>query len=141
MAHDVSQVTLCIRRVLPALKERLCFTLWMSDKWGPHMRRKAGPSVSKLLRDAQQAATAAGGPLTATTAQQLLRRPDVQLLASKLQWADAWAESIAESHEDSAPRRAALEQFWADQKVIGSALQPLLPFLVKRDAADKVQLL
>lgn len=117
-----------LHRVMPSYVERLCFTLWMSDKWGSHAKQ-GGPSASQLLRHAQDTCADPGGALPEHAARDLLRNPEIQKLASKLRFANEWAESIRESHADDDKRKAALEQLWADHAVIESAMKPLLPIL------------
>ena len=101
---------------------------------------RKGLSVGKLLQDALAKATN-GRSLSTAAAQQLLHRPDIQTLASKIQWADEWAASIAESHNDSAQCRIALEQFWADHKVIEKAMRPLSALLDGCDTNKTIQLI
>lgn len=100
---------------------------------------RSGLSVGKLLQDAL-AKAANGRTLSTAAAQQLLHRPDIQTLASKLQWADEWAASIAESHDDSAQCRFALEQFWADHTVIKEAMRPVSALLDRCDTPETIQL-
>lgn len=83
---------------MPSHVERLCFTLWMSDKWGPHAKR-GSPSASQILRRAQETCADHGGSLPEQAAQDLLSNPEIQKLASKLRFANDWAESIRVSSE------------------------------------------
>lgn len=121
---------------MPSSAERVCFTLWMSDKWGSRAASNS-LSTSALLEDARHESDVHGGNLPEHVAKQLLQNPKIQLLVAKLQYANEWAESIKESHADTAGRAEALSQFWADQDIIRAAVNFLQSYLPPQPSSQR----
>ncbi|KAL3160469.1 hypothetical protein ABBQ32_010786 [Trebouxia sp. C0010 RCD-2024] len=120
-----------LHRVLPSLKERYCFTIWLSQSRRMHV--ESTPPLGHILQS---------GHDSLQQASQLLLRPDVRHHLSKLIYAEEWAKSIQESHPVSEARSATLAKHWNDVNKIKEALHNvqniLLPVMQNRKQYDEV---
>ncbi|KAK9805616.1 hypothetical protein WJX72_007982 [[Myrmecia] bisecta] len=113
-----------LHRVMPSAVERVCFTTWLSQARRPAGIAAASPiSLSQLVQGADPAGD------NRKLAQRLLGHPEARRYVAKACYQEAWADSIAESHPDTAARAEALRTFWQDVWLIRRALSGLSPDL------------
>ncbi|KAJ3062026.1 hypothetical protein HDU99_005358 [Rhizoclosmatium hyalinum] len=105
----------CVHRVLPSITDRLCFTIWLNASAnvnGASEKKTSSESSTLLLLDERK---------------QFLLQKDNRLLLTKLVFAEEWAQSIVESHKDSADRDLLLETHVRDVIAIERKLKHYLP--------------
>ena len=99
-----------LHRVLPATRPRVCTTLWMSG----------GPLPVQPFPPPAAAASASSSAIVESL--RCLLHPRVYAHYCKLLLSSQWADSILQSHPDTADTRLALAQHDADVAVIRKAL-------------------
>ena len=114
-----------LHRVLPSLKDRYCFTIWLSE------RRQQGSSgaAQQAERAAARAALSKDGTLSQDEAWRLLEIEEVRKHAIKWVYREEWGRSLEESHPEGKERGDLLSKFWREVDVIEKALKPLIPAL------------
>ena len=129
-----------MHRVRPTQHERLCVTLWMAgDEHEQADSREAGTSNS-------DAAHADGADAAVLSTLRTLLSPRFYPHLAKLTAAEEWADSIAQSHHNTADTLAAIAQHWKDveliRRAIGAAVDTLprglLPVPVE-DSGDAIR--
>eukprot|EP00242_Pyramimonas_sp_CCMP2087_P007191 CAMPEP_0198202626 /NCGR_PEP_ID=MMETSP1445-20131203/5815_1 /TAXON_ID=36898 /ORGANISM="Pyramimonas sp., Strain CCMP2087" /LENGTH=344 /DNA_ID=CAMNT_0043873645 /DNA_START=572 /DNA_END=1603 /DNA_ORIENTATION=- len=102
-----------LHRVMPSHRPRMCFTVWYSSSCPP------APSISTGALPPSAVAKA--------SASRLLLDHRYRKMLAKAIYADEWAESIRQSHEDSEARTHALETHWKDVGIITRVFRGVLP--------------
>ena len=123
-------------RVLPSIKERYCFTIWLSTA------AAAASSKQKEVEEEEERAMVRRELSKEVPLLKLIQLDAVRLHALKWVYRDEWAQSLLESHhhhhdgatdEDEGGQVAAalilMDTFWKEIEVIERALKPLLPVL------------
>jgi Rps23 Pro-64 3,4-dihydroxylase Tpa1-like proline 4-hydroxylase len=103
-----------LHRVLPSVKPRYCFTMWLSGSIAAENSANPGCVDSSHTGELERV---------------LLSRPDLRLLLAKVIYAREWADSITESHLASEALQGALDQHWKDIGTISQALFEYIPFV------------
>ncbi|GFR46885.1 hypothetical protein Agub_g8526 [Astrephomene gubernaculifera] len=106
-------------RVMPATAPRCCFTIWMSQS-----RRRSFVRSAPSLASLEPAAPPEQDPAAAV---RFLMHPAVKQHVCKLVYGEEWAQSLQESHAESAVREAMLQQHWREVDVIRRSLGKYLP--------------
>jgi Rps23 Pro-64 3,4-dihydroxylase Tpa1-like proline 4-hydroxylase len=105
-----------LHRVLPSLAtERICLTLWYS---GRYLNTYNNDQIQKPLPDASDAQVL-----------QYLSQSKLRKHVAKLVYADEWAQSIRESHEESDGRQQLLETHWRDVQKLQTIFQDYTGFI------------